>query len=93
MDAIRPDQFISLGLFMAVLALGWLVVMINRGGLARRIAGERRIRLAEVTALSAADRAMILVVDGQEFLVLRCKGAAPVMQALPKRGMQAEEVA
>lgn len=85
MDAIRPDQFVTLALFMAVLAMGWLVVRINKGGLTRRIVGGRRLRLAEVTALTPNDHAMILIVDGQEFLVLRCKGAAPVMQALPTR--------
>lgn len=89
MDAIRPDQFVTLFLFMAVLGLGWLVVTLNKGGLARRVAGDRRIKLAEVTALSPTDRAMILAVDGQEFLVIRCKGAAPVMQALPKREVAA----
>ncbi|MBC2834772.1 flagellar biosynthetic protein FliO [Paragemmobacter straminiformis] len=85
MDAIRPDQLITLGLFMAVLGLGWLVVQINKGGMSRRIAGDRRVRLVESAALSPTDRAMILAVDGQEFLVLKAKGAAPVMQPLPKR--------
>ncbi len=84
MDAIRPDQLITLGLFMAVLGLGWLVVQINRGGLSRRIAQGRRVKLVEATALSPTDRAMILAVDGQEFLVLRAKGAAPVLHPLPK---------
>lgn len=93
MDAIRPDQFITLALFMAVLALGWLVVKINQGGLSRRIAGGRRVTVAEVTALSPGDRAMILAVDGQEFLVLRCKGAAPVLQPLPPRQTVAEGAA
>ncbi len=92
MDAIRPDQFVTLALFMAVLGLGWLVVRINKGGFARRIAGERRMKLAEVTALAPTDRAMILQVDGLEFLVIRCKGAAPVVQPLPKRDV-AEVVA
>ena len=85
MDVIRPDQILTLALFMAVLGLGWLVVKMNRGGLARRIAGNRRMALVEVTALSPTDRAMILAVDGREFLILRCRGEAPVLTALPER--------
>ena len=84
MDVIRPEQLLTLTLFMAVLGLGWLVVKLNRGGLARRIAGNRRLRLVEVAALSPSDRAMILAVDGREFLILRCRGEAPLMTALPE---------
>lgn len=69
---------------MAVLGLGWLVVQINKGGMARRIAGGRRVKVVEATALSPTDRAMILSVDGYEILVVRSKGAAPVLHALPK---------
>lgn len=83
MDVIRPDQILTLLLFMAVLGLGWLVVKMNRGGLSRRIAGDRRMRLVEVAALSPVDRALILSVDGRDFLILRCKGEAPLMQPLP----------
>lgn len=82
MDVIRPDQILTLLLFMAVLGLGWLVVKMNRGGIARRIAGDRRMRLVEVAALSPTDRAMILRVDGREFLILRCRGEAPVVTPL-----------
>ncbi|ESW59737.1 MAG: flagellar assembly protein FliO [Rhodobacter sp. CACIA14H1] len=83
MDIVRPDQIVTLVLFMAALGLGWLWVKSQRGGLARRIAGDRRMRLVEVAALSPVDRAMILAVDGREFLILRCKGEAPVLRALP----------
>lgn len=94
LDVIRPDQILTLILFMAVLGLGWLVVKMNRGGIARRIAGERRMRLVEVAALSPTDRAMILQVDAREFLILRCRGEAPVVTALePAPVAQAEGAA
>jgi len=83
MDVIRPDQILTLVLFMAVLVLSSFVVTMNRGGLARRIAGARRMRLVEVAALSPSDRAMILAVDGREYLILRCRGEAPILQSLP----------
>ncbi len=83
MDIVRPEQVVTLLLFMAGLGLVWLWVKAQRGGLARRIAGARRMRLVEVAALSPVDRAMILSVDGRDFLILRCKGEAPVLRALP----------
>ena len=83
MDIVRPEQVLTLVLFLGALGLVWLWVKTNRGGLARKIAGDRRMRLVEVAALSPMDRAMILAVDGREFLILRCKGEAPLMRALP----------
>jgi flagellar protein FliO/FliZ len=83
MDIVRPEQVLTLVLFLGALCLVWLWVKTNRGGLARKISGDRRMRLVEVAALSPMDRAMILSVDGREFLILRCKGEAPLMRALP----------
>ncbi|MFD1808735.1 hypothetical protein ACFSHQ_13310 [Gemmobacter lanyuensis] len=48
----------------------------GQGGAIRTTAGSR-MKVAEVLALSPADRAMILRVDETEFLVLRLRGAAP----------------
>lgn len=80
---IRPDQIITLILFMAALGVIWLYVRQNRAGLARRIAGARRLQVAEVASLSPTDRAMILRVDGQDYLIIRCKGLAPLLHPLP----------
>lgn len=81
-EVIRPDQIVTMALFMAVLALGWLVVKLNKGGLSRRIHQGKRLKLAEVASLSPTDRAMILEADGRSFLLIRCKGAAPVIQEI-----------
>jgi flagellar protein FliO/FliZ len=81
-DVIRPEQIVTLALFLAVLGLVWLLVRMNRHGLARRLTGARRLRLAEVLPLSPADRALIVEADGQSFLLVRCKGAAPLIQPL-----------
>lgn len=89
---VRPEQILTLVLFMAVLGLGWLLVRFNRGGLSRRLTQGRRLRLAEVTALSPTDRAMILEADGRAFLLVRCKGAAPILRALgPATAAQPEK--
>ena len=80
---IRPDQIITLTLFMAALGVIWLYVRQNRAGLARRLVGARRLQVAEVASLSPTDRAMILRVDGRDYLIIRCKGLAPVLHPLP----------
>lgn len=79
MSAIQPDQIVTLILFLAALGLAWVAVMRHRAALGARLGRGRRLRLAEVAGLGPGDRAMILAVDGQEFLVLRVRGAAPVL--------------
>lgn len=84
LSVIRPDQILVTLLFLAVLGAVWLGVRVwkGQGGAIRTTAG-RRMKVAEVLALSPADRAMILRVDETDFLVLRLRGAAPVITQLP----------
>lgn len=77
-----PLQFLIVALFLAALGALWFWVQRHRAGLSGRITRGRRISVAEVAALSAQDRAMILNVDGKEFLVLRLKGCSAVVTAL-----------
>jgi flagellar protein FliO/FliZ len=79
---MRPGQLVVLALFMAALGLGWLLVKLNQGGLSRRLHQGKRLKLAEVTPLSPTDRALILEVDGRSFLLIRCKGTAPLLQEI-----------
>lgn len=81
-DLFHPTQLVTLALFLGALFAAWYFVHRNKTGLARRIGQGKRITVAEVTALSPTDRAMILAVDGREYLVLRSKGTAPVVTAL-----------
>ncbi len=82
-DLINPIQLLTLIVFLGALLALWYVVQRNKSGLARRMGQGRRITVCEVAAISPTDRAMILSVDGREFLVLRARGAAPVVTALP----------
>lgn len=83
MDLLRPDQIITLAAFLAALGVLWLYVHRNRDGLNARMGRGRRLKLVETAALGPSDRAMILSVDQHEFLIIRMKGAAPLVQALP----------
>ena len=80
-DVISFQQGLTVFLFLALLlgAAAAVRVMRGRGALPRQ---GGRLRVAEVLALSPTDRAMILQVDGAEFLVLRQRGTAPVIQPL-----------
>ncbi len=88
MTVIRPDQILIVVLFLGLLGLAWGYVRLNRGALSGRIKQGKRIVVQEVTALSPMDRAMILAVDGREFLVLKSKGSAPVVTTLPQGDAQ-----
>lgn len=84
---MRPEQLVVLALFMVALGLGWLFVKLNQGGLSRRLHQGKRMKLSEVMSLSPTDRALILEVDGRSFLLVRCKGAAPLLQELGPAAM------
>lgn len=81
-DVIQANQVLTLIGFLGALGALWWAVQRNRAGLTVRLTRDRRLRLVEAAALGPTDRAMILAVDEQEFLVLRLKGAAPVLQPL-----------
>ena len=81
MDILRPDQILTLALFLALLGGLWLVVKLKAPGISR-LANGKRIPVAEVAPLGPQDRAILLAVDGREFLILRSRGAAPVVMPL-----------
>lgn len=82
MDVLRPDQIISLVVFMGALGALWLAVQRHKGGLSGRLHRGKRLRLSESAALGGVDRAMIVSVDAQDFLLVRMKGAAPILHPL-----------
>ncbi|MGP3697186.1 flagellar assembly protein FliO [Rhodobacter sp. NSM] len=84
MDILRPDQILTLGLFLGLLGLLWLVVKLKAPGISR-FANGSRLRVTEAAALGSQERAAILVVDGREFLVLTSRGASPVILPLEVR--------
>lgn len=82
MDLLRPDQIIILTAFLAGLGGLWLMVQRHRDGLSARMGRGRRLRVIETAALGPSDRAMILSVDGHDFLLLRMRGAPPVLHPI-----------
>ena len=90
MNLVSSNQIANMLLFMAVLGLLWLAIRMNRHGLTKKLSSGRRIVVGEVTALGPQDRAMILSVDHREYLVLRMRGAAPVITELTPPSKPAE---
>jgi flagellar protein FliO/FliZ len=82
MDVIGPERLLTLGVFLGALVVLWALVMRHRGPLRDRMSRQRRLELVERLPLSPADQALILRVDGRDFLMLRAKGAAPVLHPL-----------
>lgn len=82
MPPVRPDQIAVLAVFLLVLGVVWALALRHRGALRDRLGGDRRLRIIEVASIGPADRALLLAADGQEFLVLRLRGAAPVVVPL-----------
>ena len=92
MDLLRPDQIIILTAFLAGLGGLWLMVQRHRDGLSARMGRGRRLRVIETAALGPSDRAMILSVDGHDFLLLRMRGAAPVLHPIAPAATVTEAV-
>ncbi len=82
MELLRPDQIIPLAVFLAALGALWVYVLRNRERLSARMGRGRRLRVVETAALGPADRAMILSLDDREFLIVKLKGAAPMLHPL-----------
>lgn len=82
MDIIETQQLLTVGGFLALLVAAMFFVQANRGKLTGRIAQGRRMQLAEVTALGPDARAMLLNIDGKDFLVVTSKRQAPVVTPL-----------
>lgn len=78
MDILHPGQILTLLGFLGALGLVWHLVRRKGDALAR----PRRMQLRETMMLGPSDRAAILDLDGQEFLLLRLKGAQPLLHPL-----------
>lgn len=81
MGILSLQQILTVAGFLGILGLAWLAARHLRPG---ALPGTgRRMRVTEVLALSPTDRALILQVDGADYLVLRQRGASPVVTPLP----------
>jgi flagellar protein FliO/FliZ len=82
MDIITSEQALTALLFLALLgAVAFVLRLRQRGG--GGVPG-RRMRVAETLALSPGDQALILEVDGRDYLLVRQRGAAPAILGLPE---------
>lgn len=82
MDVVSVQQILTVALFLALLVGAAVALRLMRGHGPLPAQG-RRLRRGEELALSPAERVTILQVDGAEFLLLRQRGAAPVILPLP----------
>jgi len=85
MDVVRPDQILTLALFLGLLLLVWVFTRLRGKGVARTLRAGKRISVEEVTALSPTERGMIVCVDGTDYFVIQSKGCQPTLLPLPKQ--------
>ena len=86
MDLIPYDKIVTLALFMGALGVIWLLVQRHRGRLSAPLHQGRRLRAGAATSLGPAGRALILQVDGRDYLVVQVKGSGLAVQPLPHSG-------
>jgi hypothetical protein len=86
LDHLTPDRLLIVGLFLAVLLGLWAAVQRNRTGLARRITGDRRLRMVETLTLGPEGRALLLEAEGRSILVLGGRRGTPCVLDLGPRG-------
>lgn len=85
MDIVSPQQVLTVALFLGVLGVFWLAVRLKKGPIRQTLTKGRRIRVSEVASLGGDDRAILMEVDGQDFLVVSTRKSAPAITALPPR--------
>ena len=83
MELIPFDKIATLALFMGALGGLWLLVQRHRGRLSAPLQRGRRLRVREVASLGPVGRALILSVDGGDYLVVQVKGSGLALQPLP----------
>lgn len=82
---IAPTQYITVALFLALmLGVLWLVRRYQKP-LSAKFAAHQRITVHAVTPITPHERAVILCVDGMEYLTIVSKHGASQMTALPPR--------
>jgi flagellar protein FliO/FliZ len=86
-DILRPEQIITVAAFLGLLLLAAALLRAKGGALKSRLTAGRRMDVTEVASLGPSDRAVLLRIDGREFLVLTSKRGTP--QALPLGDMPA----
>lgn len=82
MDIISVDQFLVLGLFMAVLGGLWLLVHRNKQGLSQKLNRGKRLQLRESISLGGQAQAALLSVDGRDFLLVHGKAGTAALHPL-----------
>ena len=81
---IAPTQYITVALFLALmLAALWLVRRYQKP-LSAKFSANQRITVRAVTPITGQDRAVILCVDGIEYLTIVSKNGAAQVTALPQ---------
>ena len=76
-DTFSITQLIIITAFLSVLIGVMFVVRRYKEPLSKQLGGQRRIKLMEDTSIGANERAKLIEVDGQVFLIISAKNQPP----------------
>ena len=78
-DTFSITQLVTIAVFLSVLIGIMVLVRRYKEPLAKQLGGQRRIKLMEDTPIGANERAKLVQVDGQTFLIVSTKNQSPVV--------------
>ena len=78
-DTFSITQLVTIAVFLSVLIGIMVLVRRYKEPLAKQLGGQRRIKLMEDTPIGANERAKLVQVDGQTFLIVSAKNQSPVV--------------
>jgi len=70
LDVFTQERVLTIAAFVAALVVLWVVVRLNRDGLASRIKAGRRIEIASAANLGNEAQAVLLTVDGERLFIV-----------------------
>ena len=93
-DTFSITQLVTIAVFLSVLIGIMVLVRRYKEPLTKQLGSQRRIKLMEDTPIGANERAKLIKVDGQTFLIVSAKNQSPVVvpfDAVPFDALDAKD--
>lgn len=90
---VAPSQYITVALFLAVMFAVLYFVRRYQKPLSAKLSAHTRIKVTSATAIGPQARAVILDVDGAEYLTILTKNGTAQLSPLPAKAQEDETCA
>ncbi|MGB1918826.1 MAG: hypothetical protein ACPHW3_06170 [Candidatus Puniceispirillales bacterium] len=78
-DTFSITQLVTIAVFLSALIGMMVLVRRFKEPLSKQLGGQRRIKLMEDTSIGTHERAKLIEVDGQSFLIISAKNQPPAI--------------